>query len=227
MTKPLETRIGDVAGGLSVQERARLVLAAWCEDEEPDGALLRPLRYADDTEHRKLVDRVANANSLAGRDLSYCQHLVCELEVYLLWLESHRQWEALYGPPAPGAGPPSRWNVGSWLTPLVGTRTRERRDDERPTLDWLPEALEDHIARDLAQRWRELSALDIVFAELSAEYGCGTMHRMIRQAVAELRAKLLDIRERLGVHPQPELPGPTDEDVEKLRAVVFSDEATA
>lgn len=227
MTKPLETRIGDVASGLSVQERARLVLAAWCEDEEPDEALLRPLRYGDDIGHQALVERVANANQLAGGQLAYCQEYVCELEVYVLWLESNRQWEALAGKPAPGVGEPSRWNVGAGLTPLVGTRAREHWDDDPPGLDRLAEVLEDHIARDLAQRWRELSALDVVFAQLSDEYGCTTLHREVRQAVAELRAKLLDIRERLGAHAARELPGPTDEDVETLRAVVFAGEATA
>jgi hypothetical protein len=223
----LDTRIGNVAGDLTVRERACLVLAAWCEDEEPDEALLRPLRYSDNSEHRQLVDRVTNANSLAGGQLSYWQQYVCELEVYLLWLEGHRQWEALYGAPAPGTDEPSRWNVGDGLTPLVGLRIRDRWDDEPPTLDRLREALEHHIAHDLGWRWRAVGALDAVFAELSAEYGCATMHRMIRQAVGQLRAKLLDIRERLGSVPDVELPVAADEDVEALRAIVFSDEATA
>ncbi|MBN9492883.1 hypothetical protein J0H33_05995 [bacterium] len=227
MAKTIEGRIDNVAGDLTVKERACLVLAAWCEDEEPDEALLRPLRYGDEIEHRKLVERVADANSLAGGQLSYWQEYVCELEVYLLWLESNRQWQERYGSPVPGTGEPSRWNAGAGLTPLVGTRTRERWDDEPPRLDRLSEALEDHIARDLAQRWRALAAVDAIFAELSAEYGCATMHRVIRQAVAELRAKLLDLRQRLGLVPEVELPGPTEEEVEALRAIVFSDEATA
>jgi hypothetical protein len=227
MAKTIEGRIDTVAGDLTVKERACLVLAAWCEDEEPDEALLRPLRYSDNSEHRQLVDRVTNANSLAGGQLSYWQQYVCELEVYLLWLEGHRQWEALYGAPAPGTDEPSRWNVGDGLTPLVGLRIRDRWDDEPPTLDRLREALEDHITRGLAQRWSAVGALDAVFAELSAEYGCGTVHRVIRQAVAELRAKLLDIRKRLGAVAEAELPGPTEREVEALRTIVFSDEATA
>ena len=227
MTKPLETRIGDVAGGLSMQERARLVLAAWCEDEPPDEALLRPLRYGDQLEHQRLLDRVANANQLAGGQLSFWQNYTCELEVYVLWLESIRQWEVLAGKRRAGTGEPSRWNVGAGLTPLADARAPERWDHEPPSLDRLTEALEDHIARDLAARWRALGALEMVFVELSAEYGCETMHRMIRQAVAELRAKLRDIRERQGAVAEAELPGPQADEVERLRAIIFSDEANA
>jgi len=50
----------------------------------------------------------------------------------------------------------------------------------------------------------------------------------VRQAVAELRSKLLEIRERHGgVAEAAELPEPEADEVERLPAIVFSDEASA
>ena len=57
--------------------------------------------------------------------------------------------------------------------------------------------------------------------------GCNTLHRGVRQAVAELRSKLLEIRERHGGVAEAELPEPEADEVERLRAIVFSDEASA
>ena len=58
--------------------------------------------------------------------------------------------------------------------------------------------------------------------------GCNTLHRGVRQAVAELRSKLLEIRERHGgVAEAAELPEPEADEVERLPAIVFSDEASA
>jgi hypothetical protein len=107
---------------------------------------------------------------------------------------------------------------------LYGRRTRERWDDEPPTLDRLSEALEGHLASELGQRWRELGAIEQVFAMLSTEYGCATMHREIRETVAELRAKLLDIRERLGIVPAPVLPEPDPADIEAVRASILPEQ---
>lgn len=224
MSSSLETRVRGVAGGLSVAERARLVLAAWCEDEAPDESLLPSLRYGDAVAHQRLVERVVSANEYAAGQLSYWQLFVCELEVYLLWLESHRQWEAHAGPLAPGTGAPSRWDTGAGLTMLYGTRNRERRDDAPPALDRLAEALEGHIVFDLGRRWRELGALEQVFAELAGEYGCATMHHEVREAVGELRAKLLDIRDRLGTVPAPVLSEPEQADVDAVRARILPDD---
>ena len=94
-----------------------------------------------------------------------------------------------------------------------------RRKEAKPTMAEVADVLEERLRDELAQRWKELRATEIVLEETREEFGGeDTAHPKLRQSLGECKLKIQELRQEMERFGLPvELVEPGEELVEGVR----------
>ncbi len=196
-----ERKLDTLTSALTTRERAGLFMRAWCDGEEPDDRLRRFCPPADRAEYERLCNVIETGNNRLYTALVINQEWLHgnELELQLLiCLEGHQEREQKL----PAA-------VRRGLPALPTPREVKRRtqlgwesldDDDGPApASWeeLRERLVETLVRDLCMRWREVLAMEGLFAEAQRLLGAEVAHGHNRRLLSGLRGGLLEIQEAM------------------------------
>lgn len=207
MAHPLQTRLGKLTPSLGAKERFLLLLKAHNAGEPVDPAI----RSSMPRSQVKAYNRYAQLVIIANHTL-WPVHMA--LAGYVELLERQRQRLSVIEDAA--AELEERF-------PEEAAREREAGVVSVPEyLRWLWGMLRADLRKDVAFRWRELRALETVWAEVEAEFdGESARDRQVRDLALDTKEKL----DALAAALWPEggtkrLPGPKPEFVDGLREVV-------
>lgn len=214
MGHPLRAQLGKIAPTLSARERFLLVLRAHNVGETEDPSIRSTMPRAQVREFNRYGQLVFIANHTLWPILVVLQHHVEALEY---------QRERI-----------ARLDAAAALLeeqhPEEKAEARER--EREPGMVTVPEYLRGlaqelrrDLGRELSLRWRELRALETVWAEIAAEFdGEPVTEHEVRTRVAETKGKLQELAAALagdgGGNKLRRLPAPTAEFVDGLREVV-------
>jgi hypothetical protein len=188
-----DRRLGRLYGALTPQERAVLVLRAWKEGREPARQLLTSSTLEDAHEYNRLIDLLCVASDELTQYLTIVHLYVEQLEVKTSWYLTALLW---------GLAEPTPEQV-------------ERAEE-------LADVLRDGLVEEIAVRWRELEALEVVLAEIAEEVDReDVLHPEARALFDQTKKQLLALKEEImGRGVTCVLDPPSPEQVEALRRAV-------
>ena len=207
MPHPLRARLGKLAPALSAKERFVLFLRAHNAGEPEDPDLRRTMPRGQVRAFNRFAHLAYVANATLGP-------VLFALSVHAEGIEYTHQRLGILDRAA---------------GQLEANYPKELEEDQQPGTVTVPEflrglakELRSDTQRELSLRWRELRALDTVWAEITEEFdGEPVTDASVRKLADETRAKLQEVARALAPAGQtPRFPAPTAEFVDQLRAVV-------
>ena len=209
MPTSLRARLGKLAPSLSAKERFLLVLRAHNADEQEDPEVRRTMPPGQRKEFNRYAHLVYAANAQLWPVLvvltSHLEGMEYALERFGLLGKAAAQLEEAYAAQLAKDAADSGYTVPMFLRELQ----RE---------------LETSIRREVSLRWRELRALEIVWAEVDAECdGEMATEQQVRNLAEKTKARLKVVAGQLAPKgSKPRLPEPAPEFVDQVRAVLKS-----
>ena len=192
-----EKRLDDLSLRLSVRERVILALRPWLAGEEPPDTLARNCPEPERPEMERLFHAIERGNQLLGDTLAFSLEWANSEDITMGWLECLAAFVArertrpprergLPALPRPGRGfvrdLPMSW----------GRKVGE--DDPLPeTWDEAVETLTRQMRKSIEIRWRSVLTVEEAFALGCAAFGHEVVHATLRNGLAALRAKVLDL----------------------------------
>ena len=217
MTSTVRTLI-NIYRALDPRQRAVAILAAERADRTPDDALFAGLQAREHAELARLlalarlltngVGRDAEALALCASELHTALQLFAALQLAGRYANDHRD-DVLRYPLDPSA---SRAAV------------LQRADGRLKMLDDAINSLRLRLRADLQLHLRRLATLDLLITEVADELGCDPLLPPARDLFDAARAHLiavLDLFDTLMPVPFGPLPGPDDEALDALRALLW------
>jgi len=207
MPNPLRARLGKLAPALSAKERVLLVLKARNAGEPEDPDIRRTMPRGQVREFNRYAHLAYVANATLGP-------VLFTVSVHAEGIEHTRQRMALLDAAAvqleaehPKGGAPDRKKATITVPEFLQRLARELRTDLRG---------------ELSLRWRELRALETLWAEIAEEFdGESVTDASVRKLADETRAKLQDVANTLADEGHaPRLPKPSTDFVDQVREVV-------
>ena len=190
----LTTQLKNVTQGLSPLQRAQLVMRAYERDEPSDPELLR---FADRAQGR-IFDRYMGLAFIANRELG---HVLLTLSAHTDRLETHRTHALLFD----SAVKQIEEQEGPSRTPR-DWRKLETMSASELFRGLTKDARNDAVAL-LIHLWRELAALEVIWAELATEFdGVDPIQAGLREQVRDLRERLEAVATDLKVKKRPAAP---------------------
>lgn len=209
MPNPLHARLGKLAPSLSAKERFLLVLQAHNAGEPEDPEVRRTMPPGQRKEFNRYAHLVYAANAQLWPMLVALSALLDNMEYayerFGLLEKGAAQLEEAHAAQLAKDAAEGGYTVPMFLRELQGE-------------------LETSIRHELSLRWRELRALEIVWAEVDAECdGEPATEQQVRDRAGKTKARLKALAEQLASKgPKPRLPEPAPEFVDQVRAVLHS-----
>lgn len=191
----MKKRMLGIYAGLSVRERALLVLRDWQDGKPDDPAYRNGLSGDEVRQFNRLIELIDRVHRYIGQLTLLLQAQVAELGLRHGWLLTIELWEM----------------------EAEGGRMASTRDGLRDLHVKV-------LAAGIRRRQSELACADAVLAEVSEEFGGEDVsHPRVREVLERMRAELADIAAAVRIYKKIRKAGPDEHLLEALRDAVWRD----
>lgn len=214
-----DKRLDDLSLRLSVRERVILALRPWLAGEKPTDTLAINCPEPERPEMERLFHAIERGNQLLGDALAFSLEWANSEDITMGWLECLAAFVARERtrPPRerglPALPPPGRGFVRD--LPMFWGRKVGEEEPIPETWDEAVETLTRQMRTSIEVRWRGVLTVEKAFALGSAAFGHEVVHSRLRNGLAALRAKVLDLHRALQSFEAFDLPSLTPEDHEQ------------
>jgi hypothetical protein len=225
----VDGRLNRVAPMLTARERAILILESWKEDrkEDPSWRYSMPANQALEFNH--LIELMNGANLSLGPYLALVHEQIAKIELrqawlvaLVLWEEQVQEIEAAVRVALKGV------KTDKLVRERLNSAIRQQRlklKGESPDVgvrDRLAAALIETLAGCFSDIWQEVSACELVLAEVAAHFnGTDPLRPRYRGIMTDCGSKLADLERELGyLGVTIEKPEPDQELVALVRRIV-------
>ncbi len=191
----MKKRMLGIYAGLSVRERALLVLRDWQDGKPDDPAYRNGLNGEEGREFNKLIELIDRVHRYVGQ-------LTLLLEAQMAALGLRHGWLL---------------TIELWEIEAEGGRMASLRDELRDVNVQV-------LAASVAQRQSELACADAVLAEVSEEFGGEDIaHHRVREVLERVRDELADMAAAVRIYQKIRKARPNEALSEALRDAVWRD----
>ncbi len=191
----MKKRILGIYAGLSVRERALLVLRDWQGGKPDDPAYRNGLSGDEVRQFNRLIELIDRVHRYIGQLTLLLEAQVAALGLRHGWLITIELWEI----------------------EAEGGRMASTRDELRDVHVQV-------LAASVSRRQSELACADAVLAEVSEEFGGEDVaHHLVREVLERIRDELADIAAAVRLYKKIRKAGPDEHLLETLRDAVWRD----